>query len=124
MHQQTVLIVDDDRQIAEGTAVRLRAAGYDILMAHNGAEGIAAAHLKSPDAIVLDVRMPVMDGMEALEKLKDSPSTSQIPVVMLSASVVDQDRALDAGARFFVRKPYVGRDLLNAVHVATDETDA
>lgn len=117
----TVLIVDDDRQIAEGTAVRLRAAGYETLVVHNGAEGLAAAHLRTPDAILLDVRMPVMDGMTALGRLKDDPETQEIPVVMLSASVIDQNAALDAGARFFVKKPFVGRELVDAIDVATSD---
>jgi len=123
MHQQTVLIVDDDRQIAEGTAVRLRAAGYDTLLAYNGADGVSAAHHRSPDAILLDIRMPIMDGMEALRELKDDPNTNRIPVVMLSASVVDQSAALDGGARFFIKKPFIGRELVNAVHFVTAEKD-
>ncbi len=119
--QQTVLIVDDDRQIAEGTAIRLQAEGYSTLIACNGAEGISVAHRHDPDAIVLDIRMPVMDGIEALRELKGHPSTKEIPVVMLSASVVDEGPALDGGARFFVRKPFDRRRLVEAVNVATNE---
>lgn len=122
MPEQTILIVDDDRQIAESTALRLRSAGYKILVAHDGAEGVATAHLKKPDAIVLDIRMPFLDGMAALGELKSNSGTRRIPVVMLSASVVDQNAALDAGARFFVRKPFCGRELVDAVNVATNET--
>lgn len=68
-----------------------------------------------PDAIVMDVRMPRMDGLTALAELKADPDTRDIPVVMLSASLPDQKEALDRGARFFLRKPYGGQALIEAV---------
>lgn len=121
MRQRQVLIVDDDRHISEGVSVRLRAAGYDILMAYDGAEGLAMAGDHHPDLVVLDVRMPVMDGLTALGHLKSRADTKHIPVVMLSASVVDEDAALDGGARFFIRKPFTGPSLLAAVHAAMEQ---
>lgn len=121
MNKPRILIVDDDHQISAGTSIRLQAAGYDTLIAHDGAQGLATAHHQHPDAIVLDVRMPVMDGLECLSQLKNDPATKEIPVVMLSASVVDEEAALDAGARYFLRKPFAGKLLLEAVHAATSE---
>jgi len=120
MDKSKILIIDDDHQISVGAGVRLRAAGYDTIAAYDGAEGIASANRDRPDAIVLDVRMPVMDGLTALKNLKADPNTQEIPVVMLSASVVDQDAALDAGARFFIRKPFDGRSLIEAVNAVTE----
>ncbi len=119
--QATVLLIEDDREILNIAALRLRAAGYKTLAASDGEEGVQRAVAERPDAIVLDVRMPKMDGMTALVELQDQEETRHIPVVMLSASVVDQQRALEAGARFFLTKPYQGRDLLSAVSAAMDE---
>jgi len=114
-----VLIVDDDYCISEGASLRLRAAGFDTSTAANGAEGFSEAKQSLPDAIVLDIRMPVMDGLTTLRELKNTEETRHIPVVMLSASVVDEERALDIGARFFIRKPFNGPALVEAVTAAT-----
>ena len=100
--------------------MRLRAAGYDTVIAHDGEQGIAKAIETQPDAIVLDVRMPKKNGIQALEELKQHGATCNIPIIMLSASLVDQQTALDAGARFFLTKPYQGKVLLAAVSAAID----
>ena len=116
-----VLIVDDDREIVLGTALRLRSAGYQPLAAYSGRGGIAVAREEHPDATILDVRMPEMDGLEMIRELKDHEQTRGIPVVMLSASLRDKRRALDAGARFFLTKPCPSADLLEAVSAAISE---
>ena len=120
----TVLMVDDDREIVRGACLRLQAAGYRMLIAGDAEAGIAAAIANHPDAILLDVRLPRRDGLSALSDLKRRPETKHIPVVMLSASVVDQQAALDAGARFFLRKPYRGDMLVQAVRAALTANDA
>jgi CheY-like chemotaxis protein len=114
----TVLMIDDDREIVRGACLRLRAAGYRMLTAGDAETGIAAAIASHPDIILLDVRLPRRDGLFALSDLKRRPETKHIPVVMLSASVVDQQAALDAGARFFLRKPYCGDMLVQAIRTA------
>jgi DNA-binding response OmpR family regulator len=119
----TVLIVDDDREIVRGVSLRLEAAGYRMLTAGDAEVGIATAVANRPDIIVLDVRLPRRNGLSALSDLKRRPQTKQIPVVMLSASVVDQQAALDAGARFFLRKPYRGDVLVQAIRTALGTHD-
>src|SRR5262245_30894726 len=119
----TVLMIDDDREIISGACLRLGAAGYHMLTACDAESGIAAAIDRQPDIIVLDVRLPRRDGLSVLSELKRRPETKHIPVVMLSASVVDQQAALDAGARFFVRKPYRGDVLVQAVATARTAID-
>ena len=114
----TVLMVDDDREIVRGACLRLQAAGYCMLTAGDAEAGIAAATANHPDVILLDVRLPRRDGLSALSELKRRSETKHIPVVVLSASVVDQQAALDAGARFFLRKPYRGDLLVQAVRTA------
>jgi CheY-like chemotaxis protein len=119
----TVLMVDDDREIVRGACLRLQAAGYRMLTAGDGEAGIVAAIVNHPDVILLDVRLPRRDGLSALSHLKRQPETKDIPVVMLSASVVDQQAALDAGARFFLRKPYRGDILVQAIGTALTTKD-
>jgi DNA-binding response OmpR family regulator len=122
--EATLLMVDDDREIVRGACLRLQAAGYRMLTAGDAETGIAAAVANHPDVILLDVRLPRRDGLSALSELKRRSETKQIPVVMLSASVVDQQAALDAGARFFIRKPYRGDMLVQAVRTALTTNDA
>lgn len=115
-----VLIIDDEAEIREGASRWLQARGFETSFAGDGQIGFESAQADVPDAILLDVLMPRMDGMETLAELKASPRTEKVPVVMLSASLRDEQRALDAGARFFVNKPYNGKQLVEAVEAAID----
>ena len=124
MKRNKILIIDDDHHIANGARVRLSAAGYDTIVAHDGPEGIEAAMQAQPDAVVLDVRMPTMDGLAAMDRLRQDPATNRIPVVMLSASIVDEKAALNAGARFFIRKPFSGDTLIEAINYVTTDGNA
>jgi CheY-like chemotaxis protein len=120
--QNAVLLIEDDLDVALGASLRLRSAGYQTLIAHDGHEGVSVARSKHPDAIVLDVRMPRMNGLKALKTLQHDQSTRDIPIVMLSASLVDRRAALDAGARYFLTKPYQPVTLVTAVEKAIAET--
>jgi CheY-like chemotaxis protein len=122
-NSETVLVVDDDRDLLAAASLRLQRAGFCTRCAYDGVEGVESARRAAPDAIVLDIRMPRMDGLTALRILRESPETMHIPVVVLSASLVDQQTALDAGARFFLRKPHKGTMLINAVERAIHEAD-
>lgn len=119
-----VLVVDDEKELVRGISLWLSAAGFCTTTAQDADEAVAAARSGQPNAVVLDVRMPGRDGLSALEELRNLPETLHIPVVMLSASLVDQQRALDAGARFFLSKPYEGRELVAAVRAAIDTPNA
>jgi CheY-like chemotaxis protein len=118
-HKQ-VLLIEDDEEIVAGASVRLRASGYDVISARDGEEGIAAAARSLPDAIILDIHMPRMDGLTALNCLKTRMDTCHIPVVMLSASLSEQTPALDAGAQCYLRKPYQAKTLLAALSAAVE----
>jgi CheY-like chemotaxis protein len=115
MTKNTVLLIDDDYDVAFGASLRLQAAGYETLTAHDGQAGVDVARRRHPAAIVLDVRMPRMNGLVALANLQHDQRTKDIPIVMLSASLVDQQAALDAGARYFLTKPYQPTTLVTAV---------
>lgn len=114
-----MLIADDDREIVDGLALRLKSAGYDTIFACDGEQAVTSAHQRRPDAIILDVRMPRMDGLAALSRLKADAETRDIPVMMVSASVQDRIAALDSGARFFLSKPYQAKSMLEALRSIT-----
>ncbi|MBI1247590.1 response regulator [bacterium] len=118
-----VLIIDDEHDIREGVSYWLRSAGYAPILASDGDAGIQAARRSIPQAIVLDVQMPHQDGIETLVQLRCDSETRRIPIIMLSASLQDESRAFDAGARFFVQKPYEGRRLISAVNAALGSAD-
>jgi CheY-like chemotaxis protein len=114
--------VEDDSDICFGTSLRLRTQGYEPIMASDGEAAVASAVANHPDAIVMDVRMPGMDGVTALVRLKKNEGTRRIPVIMLSASIGDRQGSLDAGARFFLDKPYQAKTLVAAVETAIAES--
>ena len=116
-----VLVVEDERDIQDGVCRWLNASGYETQSAFDGVEGIEAARAQRPDVILLDVLMPKKSGLETLGELRMDPQTANIPVVMLSASLRDEQQTLDAGARFFVLKPYSGKTLVGAVAAALVE---
>lgn len=116
-----VLVVDDEPDIRQGVSRWLQRDGIEPLFAEDGEIGVAAARAYAPDAILLDMLMPKLDGLQTLALLRADAETANIPVVMLSASLRDQQRALNAGAKFFVHKPYNGKHLLAAVNTAIDQ---
>ena len=111
----TILVVDDDREVSHCLALRLNSAGFQVVSASDGVEGLKVARSSKPDAIVLDVRMPNMDGLTMLKELRTESGIKHTPVVMLSASIRDQHDALQAGANYFVRKPYSAAEVLSAI---------
>jgi len=88
-----ILVVDDDKAIVELLSRTLKQRDYCVMSAYDGREAMAAVHARKPHAILLDLRMPVMDGYEVLQALKTNPATEDIPVVIMSAHHFDRDRA-------------------------------
>ena len=103
----TILLVEDNELNRDMLSRRLQRKGYDILIAVDGAEGIAMAREHKPDLILLDMSLPVMDGWQAAEQVKKDPETSDIAIIGLSAHAMDGDRekALDAGCDEYESKP-------------------
>ncbi|MCP4887219.1 MAG: response regulator [Planctomycetaceae bacterium] len=122
--QPKVLVIDDDQDISFGTCCRLKHAGYETITAGDGMEGVEQAMKQLPDAILLDIRMPRMDGFTALKLLKESERTKNIPVVILSASIIEQQKALDSGAHFFLPKPCGTKQIVDAVRAVVFGTPA
>lgn len=102
-----VLIVDDVLDNLELLERRLVKRGYTVMLANSGMEGIAKAQTEKPDVILMDIQMPEMDGYETTRRLKADPATQAIPVVALTASVMESDRmkATDAGVVGHLAKP-------------------
>ena len=115
--KKKILIVDDERDIVKALTIRLRGAGYEVVTAFDGAQGIFTAHKENPDLIILDIRMPAGNGFSVAEKLKESVNTLAIPVIFLTGSPEknSEEKAMALGARFYVKKPYDPEELLDAV---------
>ena len=104
-----VLVVDDEPDIRELLQLALEhVAGWQVLTASNGPEALIAAADKLPDAILLDVMMPGMDGPETARRLAEDPRTRSIPVVLLTAKVLSSERTAlsDTEARAVIGKPF------------------
>jgi CheY-like chemotaxis protein len=104
-----ILIIDDEDDIRQVAAMSLETvAGWDVLLANSGRQGIERASADQPDAILLDVMMPEMDGPTTLLKLKANRSTAHIPVLLLTAKVQgpDQRRFAEMGVAAILFKPF------------------
>ena len=112
-----ILIVEDNSRFAETLAVLLNEAGYETSLATDSGQGIKKALIELPDLILTDLSLPDMTAVEATTILKKIPSTSGIPIVVLTAETARQLRtkALKAGAAEYILKPVSLRDLLNVV---------
>jgi CheY-like chemotaxis protein len=119
---ERVLVIEDERFIAQALTLRLRTAGYEAHCAHDGTSGIAAVAALNPDVILLDIRMPDMDGFEVFRHIKARPEFGSTPVIFLSANVQESARqaALAAGATAFISKPYEPKDILAAIKGVLD----
>jgi two-component system cell cycle response regulator DivK len=107
-----VLLVDDEVDVRELCTEYLTTAGYEVLQAENGAEAIDIAVGRQPDLIVMDVEMPVMDGLEATRRLGADARTRDIPVIVLSANgIVEHARAERLGCNVCLVKPCDPYDL-------------
>lgn len=90
MKEKKILVVDDEKDLRETIKMMLEAAGgYKVETASDGKEAVKKAHLVKPDLVILDIRMPEMDGLQTLKLLKESTATMAIPVVMLTALTDD-----------------------------------
>jgi CheY-like chemotaxis protein len=104
-----ILIIDDEDDIREVAALSLESvAGWSVFTACSGAEGIVAAQVEQPDAILMDVMMPSMDGPTTFREMQRSPEIANIPVVLLTAKVqgVDQRRFAGLGVAGVLFKPF------------------
>ena len=114
----TVLVADDDPDIIRFVEVNLRLEGYQVAVARNGEQALDKALELQPDLVLLDVRMPGIDGFEVCSRLRADPRGAAIPVILLTANIPvsgDHHRAREVGADDFVVKPFDPGDLMAKV---------
>lgn len=115
----TILLIDDDPDFVEATCTVLESVPYDVVVAYNGAEGLARAREARPDVIILDVIMPVEDGFQTLKKLRDDPGLARIPVMMLTSLSSGRDlissSEVDTVVEEYIDKPIKPAELLQQV---------
>ena len=122
MSKGSILVVEDNMDNYELVRFILERAGYDVFLAMNGRDGVAAARLQKPDLILMDLTMPEMDGWLAAEKLKSDNVTKSIPLYALSAHTLpgERKRALEAGCDGYVSKPIHMTGFLEVIEQAFD----
>ncbi len=104
---QTILVIDDDHRNLKLVRALLQVSGYRTLEATSGEQGIKLVRDEKPDLVLMDIQMPVMDGLEATEILKADPMTKDIPIVALTAYAMkgDEERIRAAGCDGYITKP-------------------
>jgi CheY-like chemotaxis protein len=118
-----ILYVEDNDDNIYMLEQRLRRAGFAVVIARDGAEGVAMAATERPDLILMDIGLPVLDGLEATRRLKAAPETKDIPVVALTANAMtgDREKAMSAGCDDFDTKPVDLPRLLEKIRALTPD---
>lgn len=118
MEKKRILVVDNELYIQEVTKICLETvAGWEVVTASSGKEGIIQAEKYQPNAILLDVMMPDMDGLAAFEQLQANPATKEIPVILLTAKIqaADRRRYAQLGMKSAIAKPFNPLELAGQV---------
>jgi DNA-binding response OmpR family regulator len=115
-----ILVIEDDREIARALLLRLTAIGHDPFAMHEGGSGLSAAVTTIPDIIILDLRLPDIDGFTVLQQLQQHDIARLIPVIIVSANAAERAKreAMLLGAHCFIEKPYDFRKLVAAIERA------
>jgi len=115
--EKKVLVVDDEIHIVHVVAIKLRNNGYEVISAENGAEAFELACEEKPDIIVTDFQMPIMTGLELVEKLRQKEETKDIPVIMLTARsfAIEEATKSELGISGCLSKPFSPRELLRNI---------
>jgi len=116
-NKKTILLVDDEPDLLDSLSIRLKASGYNVLMAVDGLDALKKARTLSPDLIILDLMLPKMDGYKVARLLKFDNRYSHIPILILSARGQDLDKEMgkNAGADDYMVKPFDSVDLISRV---------
>ena len=126
MPQATVLVIDDEKDVLELLWYNLEKGGFDVVAARDGESGLEAATASPPDAIILDVMMPGLDGLGVCKRLREQPRTARIPIILLTAKAGEADRVvgLELGADDYVVKPFSPRELVARIRALLRRTAA
>ena len=117
MPKSKILVVEDDRSLSEILIYNLDKAGYEVSLAIDGRDGLSQAQLKLPDVILLDVMLPIIDGVEVCRRLRSKPETAHSIIIMLTAKSEEADQLIgfSVGADDYVTKPFSVRVLLERI---------
>lgn len=112
-----VLIVDDEQNIAISVKFLMQREGFDVLVAHDGEEGLACVRAERPDLVLLDVMMPKLNGFEVCEAIRADPGLANIRILMLTAKgrAAEIDKGLSLGADAYIPKPFSTSELVAKV---------
>lgn len=107
MNEKKILITDDEQWVRQILEKKFKREGYHTLVAGNGLEALELAKTQKPDCILLDIKMPELNGLDACKELKNDPDTRHIPVIILSAKaeLFDKRAGMAAGADIYLTKP-------------------
>ncbi len=117
MSRKKVLIVDDEIHIVHVVAIKLRNNDYEVISADNGAEAFELARREKPDIIVTDFQMPVMTGLELVEKIRQCDAIKDVPVIMLTARnfAIEEQQQEDLQISQCLSKPFSPKELLETI---------
>ena len=118
---QKIVVVEDDINIAELLRLYLEKDGFEVLIAHDGGEGLHLAESEKPDLVMLDLMLPVMDGWQVCKAIRKN---SKVPIIMLTAKGETEDKVtgLEMGADDYIVKPFEVKELLARVHAVLRRT--
>jgi two-component system, cell cycle response regulator DivK len=112
-----VLVVEDEEDLRDIARFTLEGAGFEVIEAVNGVEGVAKSEAERPELVLMDTQMPLLDGYEAIRRIKALPGMQRTPVVAVSSFAMkgDEEKARAAGCDAYVTKPYSPKQLLALV---------
>ncbi|HMG72496.1 MAG TPA: response regulator [Pyrinomonadaceae bacterium] len=121
-----ILLVEDNEMNRDMLTRRLQRRGYEVVIAVDGAQGLAMAQSESPALILMDISLPVLDGWEATRRLKMAPETKSIPVIALTAHAMsgDRERCIEAGCDDFDTKPVEIARLVGKIETLLNQSKA
>ena len=117
MAKTKILVIEDDRSLAEVLSYNLKQAGYEVLHASDGRDGLLQAQIKSPDIVLLDLMLPVVDGLDVCRRLRAEAATRDVLILMLTAKAEESDELIgfSLGADDYVTKPFSVKVLLERI---------
>ncbi len=121
--KKKILIVDDDRDLCHILQMHLELLGHDSILAVNGKEAVDLATSHLPDLIVMDIMLPVMDGLQATRLIREHPNTHSTPILAMTAKVTSEDKeeCLRSGCDDFIAKPFTSKQLTSIIEKLLDQ---